>query len=231
MTPIDLGNSVSTIQWENENELRWYPFESGCSGFDSAIDVVSDISIVSENLGTGVFRLYSVYVGPEMVSVSFSDGTDVLVCTVQKDDFEPYKPYGMNSVSGSASGICSFGNIDFSKTVYAKPGNNGPIVLQTLVVRVDRGNLFGFKDDLTGDVLTGDVRFVFPSGADVTKGFTSHGYWEVQTFFVGLSSWMDENLVSDCDEKDNLKPGDLSPIRSINGVKPDDHGRIALVFE
>ena len=229
MRPVNLGNSVSTVQWENENEIRWYPFEQGASDLDAA-GVVSDLSIMVNQDGPMSFRLGSVHVGPGMVSMSVSAGEYALVCTVLKADFEPYRPYPMTSVSGECGGMCSFGDVDFSNPFTRKFDGDGPLVLQTVVARVETGKLKGFKDDVSGKTISGEVEFRFPSDTIVKReNYVSD--LDVGTISVEMSSELNGRLVSPCDSQDRLSAGKLSPIRSINGIEPDENGRIAVVFE
>jgi hypothetical protein len=227
MNPINLGNSISTIQWENENELRWYPFEPGSSGSRSS-RIVSDLSIMTDDQRSEKFRMWSAHVGPGVVSVSFSDGASAAVCTVPREEFEAYRPYPLLRVSGVCGGMCSFGEVDFDDPFTEKLGGDGPAVLDTVVCRVHIGRLKGFVDDQSGMVATGDVELIFPSDTVVTESEPTPGVGRIE---VGLSKSLDGALVSPCDSGDLLYAGKLSPIRSINGVAPDSRGRLAIVFE
>ena len=218
MRPINLGNTVAVAQWENENEFASFPFES----HSEADGVVSDLSVFVSGTDAPM-RLASVHVGPAMVSVSLSDGSNCLACTVSSSAFEPYRPYVMSSVSGSASGVCSFGDVDFSSPVFRKFGGSGPAVLETLVTRIDAGRLLEFVDDDSGESVSGDVEIRLPAGASCSR--TDDG------IEISMNESLDDLVVSPCDSKDGeLRAGELSPIRSINGLSPDSSGRIAVVF-
>lgn len=230
MNPVNLGNSVAELQWENENEGRFHPFESDQTvEFDRS--VVVDLSVMvpySESLPK--VRMTSMHVGPGLVSASFSDGTNAMVCSVPMASFEPYRPYTMRAVSGACGGMCTFGDVDPSSPVNAKFGDDGPAVLESVVSRIHVGELKRFVDDASGESVTGDVVIEFPTDATVDVGYTSEesGYQYIR---VGPSQALDDQIVSPCDSSDGeLRAGETSPIRSINGVFPDANGRIALVF-
>lgn len=219
MNPINLGNSVSAVQWENENEIRSYPFESSDGVPD---ELFADLSIVS--FRGGGYRLYSAHVGPGLVSVSLSNGSSALYCTVARSGFEAYRPYPLRSDGGSY-GMCSFGQVDFSSPFTAKFGLSGPRVIDTLVFELRQGRLSRFVDDNSGRSASGDVEFRFSKGIEVSV--SPYG----GTLVASMSDELDDSVVSPCDSKDGrLRDGELSPIRSLNGVFPTKDGKIALVF-
>ena len=230
MTPINLGNSVETAQWENETELRAYPFSPECS-VEYPVGVVSDLSImVDSRVGRDVYmRLCSMHVGSGMVSVSFSDGRSFLVCTVPRGEFVPYMPYRMSAVSGVCGGMCSFGDIDFSHGFTMKFGGSGPHVLDTLVSRVPIGRLKRFVDDVSGNSVSGDVVLDVP--VDVLASKKDDGSSHSSGIVLSMSDDLDSRITSPCESSDTgLKVGETSPILSVNGLTPDKDGRIALVF-
>jgi hypothetical protein len=100
-------------------------------------------------------------------------------------------------------------------------------VTETLVTRIDTGRLVEFVDDDSGLSVSGDVEVRIPTGASCSKS-SDGGFDELS---VSLSQSLDDLVVSPCDTKDGgLRAGELSPVRSINGVSPDSSGTIAVVF-
>lgn len=228
MKPINLGNDISTVQWENENEFRAYPFDSATCGADFPLGVVADMSIVHSD-GSSEFRLTSLHVGPGMVSVSVSNGSALLVCTVGRSAFEPYRPYRMTAVGGDATiavaGMCSFGDVSFDEMQTLK-FPEGPVVLGSLVTLIPSGKLKCFVDESTGEKATGSVGMSIPDDLSVSRS-VSDG---TQSLTFTLTQQLDNAVTSPCASADILYADKVPPIKSINGVRPDSSGRIAVVF-
>lgn len=247
MKPINLGNRIETLQWENGNELSPYPF-AGYTELDgngnpvekSVLEpelwgVVSDLSIFivsgyNQNVGSvPPFKLSSIHVGPGLVSMSVSNGKNTLVCSVPKSDFEPYCPYPMTSVGSEnpCSGMCTFGDV-FSRPPVFRRWKDGPIVMDSLVYPYRSNFISSFVDSVTGEEATGHVVFKLPTGVSAERVDRGPSYGDhIRLLTDGR---YDDLIVSPCDDSDAYA-GFLPRITNINGVTPNERGEIAIILE
>ena len=102
------SGTAATLQFENVNEGRSYPFEDDtelvdASGKELPDDVISDMHLVLPS-GTEAY-LSSVYVSANMVSLCVvaerNDVKSALSCTVDSGSFSPYVPYRFEKLTGT----------------------------------------------------------------------------------------------------------------------------------
>lgn len=232
---------TSVAQFENVNELRNYPFTDSSSLVDSLgrslpADVIVDAHFfVPADVELGVpsespvVRLSSVHMSQAMLSAcfiaDFKGTVNALSVTVSKDDFKPYFPYRLEKLIGSRDigGIVSFGFVPF-------PGFPETYVLRSAeihpccVAACKPAGLRRIEDPRSGEHVCGDVKIEFS------------GYVESEKFENGYLLTVDDasalQLASKCVDSDRSESGvcGATPIKSINGIRPDEEGNIVLWF-
>lgn len=222
------------VQFENENGLRRYPFADWASLTDSngrelPLDVISDfrVAVPMEDGASEVpvVKLTSIHLSQSMVSACFkcerTSGVCALSVTVSTASFKPYFPYRLEKLAGTedAGGIVSFGDMTF-------PGFPYTYFLDAeihpcCVSASKPAGLRRITDERSGISVSGDVEMSFSGYVDVKK--------DGNAFSLSLVDGAAQELSSQCEK---LK-GDVCgavPIRSINGVAPDEDGNIVLWF-
>lgn len=233
---FNLGTGVGTSQWENSNASRRYPLADDADlscpfGEPMPASFLSDACIMVPSWmdsSGGVF-VSCAHSGPGLVSVSLSVGGEgVCTCTVPAASFEPYRPYQVVPVGDSpVRGCVSFGDVvqDGARTWRPAACRLSGFAVHSIPV----GRLVRFLDDRNGESVSGDVRFVVQT--DV--GLEHSGDWEQtgeETTYFSLTGGLDDATKSLCD-RGGETPGTIPYITSINGVRPDEFGQIAIVFK
>jgi hypothetical protein len=158
-----------------------------------------------------------------MVSVSIlADGSPALFCSAVKGSFEPFVPMAMKSVAHDISGMITFGDVAFGEP---RTYRGSFKFSESAIVRPVRGRLERFTKPADGTQATGFVGFDLPNG--VTAGLEESGHSSVIKFSADES--VRSTVVSPCSNY-TRPPNSPLPIQSINGIHPDELGRIAIVF-
>lgn len=217
------AKGTSVQQWENENSGVSYPFkdDSGCDAviLDSIVDAC--ISIPSSVGGDPFLSCF--HIGPSFVSAMVTvDRSPALYASVSKERFNPFSPVVMESSVAGVSGMLTFGGIRFDKTVTIRGRYR---FSESSVVRPDLGRLSLFRDPETNETAKGYVGFEVPEGVSLSLSEAGH----VSTVSFSTNDDIKNSVLVPCAkyERSNYSP---EPIMSINGVRPDDKGRIAIVF-
>lgn len=235
---------TAKAQFENANSLRDYPFRDGCTLVDDlgralSANVIVDLRMfVPADIPDGVpsacpeVKMTSVHLSPSMVSACFVskfDGkTGALSVTVAKENLKPYVPYRMEKLAGSADmgGVVTFGEIDlpgFPETYRFGDLNANSMVHPCCVASMAPAKLRSFLDPRSGTRISGDVQMAFSGYVESEKSGKS--------FKLSLAEGAAETLVSKCEGlPDGVGPCGATPIRTINGIRPDDDGNIVLWF-
>lgn len=236
-------SDTAIAQFENENSLRNYPFASGASLMDSMgrtlpENVIVDLHVAvpygipdsasgfDDAVAIPSVRLSSVHLSRHMVSVCFKSGEGkyarALSVTVSSDEFRPYMPYSLDRLIGDEDigGIVTFGDIalpewpdTYSLDAEVHPG---------CVVASRPSGLRSVLDRRSGDSVRGDVSLSFSGYVSAKKIGESFG--------LSLEDGAAEELASECSGMTQLEACGATPIRSINGVSPDEDGNIVLWF-
>lgn len=222
-------------QFENVNEMRNFPFSESASlvdrtGKELPACAVSDLHIVASVLDGEedvVAKMSSMHVSEHMVSACFvvlARGTSrAASVTVSMDRFRPYYPYRLNPLGSSdgIGGVVSFGNI--------RAGNSpetyfldGAVVHPCCVAVTRRPAVTAFVDKRSGERLSGNVGISF-------SGYVSASS-DGGKFRLSLEKGADSELASECAKASGSEVCGATPIRSINGVRPDDDGNIVIWF-
>jgi len=236
---IDVGSA----QFENVNSLRSYPFAEGSSlvdrfGKELSRDVVVDAHLVVpfnlNNPSSGfseqtlpAVRLSAVHLSASTISACFVaeiNGTrNALSVTVLASDFKPYYPYRLEKLAGSEDigGIVTFGNMTFPGfgETYFLPS----AIIHPCCVTVARPvSLRKFIDLRSGESVTGDAEIAFSGYVKTSRNGNS--------VRVSLEDGADVELASECAKAVQSNACGATPIRSINGISPDEDGNIVLWF-
>ena len=232
-------------QFENTNALRFYPFVEGCSlvdrtGRELSRDVIVDVHMVvpadmecdescdaGDRSSTPVVRLSSVHLSPFMVSACFRSefrgAIRALSVTVERGNFSPYKPYRMEKLAGSEDigGVVTFGDIDFPgfpETFFMDDAEINPCCISV----AKPARLRKIVDLRSGNYVAGDVRMAFSRHIVSEKNG--------KTYSLSLEDGSAEELASECNQVAGLEMCGATPIKTINGIKPDKDGNIVLWF-
>lgn len=237
---MSVYTDTAIAQFENDNALRDYPFREGCSLVDDQgrtlsrnvivdlhmvvpADVVSDFPIV---------KMTSVHLSKSMVSAcfmsSFNGKTSALSVTVSADSFRPYIPYRLSKLVGSqdVGGIVTFGEIEFPgfpETYRFDPDKSNAVVHACCVAVSKPAGLRRIVDRKSGESISGDVKIDF---SGLIKPSRSGN-----VFSLELEDGAAEMLMSKCvGLQESADICGATPIRSINGIRPDKDGNIVLWF-
>ena len=219
---------LGSIQFENANEGRSYPFADDAAletadGLRLPDDVVVDLRIVAP-AGAGA-SLSSVYLSSRMASLCVRVGSSALSCTVSRDAFRPYVPCRLERLAGleDVGGVVTFGQFEFPTTPVAYRFAPGSARLADCVVaEYTPAGLRKFIDPRTGQSLSGDVRLDFSAYVQASR--TADGV------LLELAPGASGALLSDCDREIPGNPCGATPVARVNGVAPDDKGRLVLWF-
>ena len=231
MQPIPgmYGSSVETVQWESGNRYSRFPFsdDSGPDGYP--FDVVCDACvIVPSEMYPSTEPVYvgCLHISSSMVSAMlYCGGRPILQCMVTSSSFEPFSPIKLEPVDSSCSGFIAFGDIQFSSFRTPVTIRDMVPLSESAIVRPVVGRLRKFIQPSRVEEASGIVGIVVPDGVGMEKSEDGH----VSTISFSLSDpAMDDVLVS-CDVS-KPEEGKPSPVYTINGVSPDENGRIAIVF-
>ena len=214
---------TSTQQWESGNSGNAYPFEDDTlpDGFPKGLIV--DACIVLPSTITSRPKLSCLHCGPAMVSAMVTiDGRPALYASVSKNAFQPFSPVAMDSGMEGVSGMITFGNATFGDPVTLR---GSYVFSESAVVRTENGRLVKFHDPETNAKASGYVGLELPDG--VTVSIDENGHQSKVAF--STDDDVRKSVLTPCAkyERPNSMP---EPIMTINGVKPDKNGRIAVVF-
>lgn len=223
------GPGVSRSQWESGNISVRFPFadDTGPEGYP--FELVVDACVVIpgfETPSTETVAIGCLHVGPALVSAMVYAGNEpVLCCSVPKSRFTPFTPYPMRTVRPGCSGMITFGDVWFD--LYRAPMVRRDMVplSDSAVIRPVVGRLAKFIQPERGEEASGIVGLVVPDGVGIKMNEDGH----VSTLSFSLSGVARDNVTVACD----MSKTPLSmpvPVSSINGVRPDRLGRIAIVF-
>ena len=235
---------MAAAQFENANALRSYPFRDGSTLVDDLgrrlpDNVVADLHMfVPADMEDGVgvaapeVRMTSVHLSQSMVSVCFVSRfggmSSALSVTVAAANLRPYVPYRMDKLAGAydIGGIVTFGEIDlpgFPETYRFDPLGSAAVVHPCCVAAAKPAGLRSFVDRRSGERVSGDVEVGFSGYVDAEKNGKS--------FRLSLSEGAASELASTCRAlSDGVGPCGATPIRTINGIRPDEDGNIVLWF-
>jgi len=227
---ISPTNTLSP-EWQNENALRAYPIADDSPAASTVPTwLLTDLRVTCP---PGYAKVYisSVYVSDTLVSVAISGmagGTVVglLSRTVTRDELEPFRAYSMDRLSAEASGTVAFGEIPADATPFRMTfsADEAPIA-GAAIVRASVPGVSRLTDRSHGVSAAGIIDL---SGNNEFR--TSVDAADPQTIVFTLSDVYRDIATSVCDATPSKDACGETPVRSINGVTPDENGTITLRF-
>lgn len=216
------------MEYYNENEFRSYPIyenTSRASIEDNIIlsdNLLVDLAIVCpENLTD--FYLSSLVITPMLVSVSIAHSTGGLLVGTFTRPIVVYKPYALTPIQAMSSGYIVFGsginnivNYRFISNSTERSGLDPKTIKQIMTPVVM--SLSRYQSLSKG--LRGIVNL--EPGPNVTIRFHEG------KIKVGLIDGVRSSFVNPCDKKAIFTECGSPPIRTINGVGPDENGAITI---
>ena len=154
-----------------------------------------------------------------------SRGSDAMSVTVRASELEPYVPYRLEPLTGSEDfgGVITFGQIELPETPVTYRFQDCAVkVDECALARYEPARVRSFVDPRTGERASGDVRLSF--SAHVSSSRDGNGAR------LSLDEASRSGLLSDCDRNRPANACGAVPIEAINGVRPDDEGRIVIWF-
>ena len=220
--------NTTGIQYEDINALRKYPLaeSSTCvddSGFQLPQNIVIDMCVVAFSSVSGLYLSY-LHVGDRLLSAAVSDGSGV-VATLTVVDYSDDSEYTMVPARTGVSVVISFGKLKEHVGETYKFSNLGQSSIHSFcVVDVPGSVVECVVDDASGERFTGKVSFVFSGGISASVDETSR-------VSLKASDAIEKTLSGGCTPTDLNKSCIVPVIQSINGIKPNEFGEIALVLE
>ena len=219
------------VQWENQNALRKYPLSDLATCVDDSGEkldpgIVTGVSIISfRHLSNP--RLAGLYIGEDIVSAIFADDTGPLgqaTATLPLAD----RTVALSPMDPRVSGSVEFGSDDsFMPCSLRFSTAAQSAILPFCSIEVPDGGVTGIVDSKNGTSHTGDLAFNFGNGVVVSVEKTTNG----GTVTLSPSDSIARSISTGCVPTD-LDTSCIAPvIRTFNGVKPDEDGAIALVFQ
>ena len=152
-------------------------------------------------------------------------GTDAMSVVIRASEFEPYRPYRLEPMTGSEDfgGVITFGSVDFPEVPVTYRFDDGAIpVTEGAIARYEPARVRKFVDPRTGESVSGDVSIRFSAHVLASK--------EGNGVKLGLTEAAKTALLSDCERKRPPNACGAPLISSINGVEPDKDSRLVIWF-
>jgi hypothetical protein len=178
----------------------------------------SDAYVSSVHISTAMIAICVKVVAQNSLMAAMS-------CIVEADKFEPFTPYRLEKLHGSedVGGIVTFGIIDFMADAGTYKFEDGKAVLsETAVSKFVPAGLRKLIDDRSGKSVSGDVKIEFSGYVGAVR--------DGRSVRLDLLPGAGSALLSKCDKAVPVNPCGATPVSSINGVRPDDKGRIVIWF-
>lgn len=221
-------------EWHNENALRAYPLLDDCAAAETLPTwLLTDLRVTVDSAYDTVF-VSSAYLSEALVSIALSGATGdnppvgLLTRTVTRDELEPGRAYGLDSLDGQASGTVVFGAIpdDASgfKLSFAK--RESPLA-PNAVVRVRTPGVTRLIDPAHDTAATGVIDL---SGNSEFRTYLDPTDPTGKTIIFELTDLYRDLTTSVCSASPSFDHCGETPITSVNGVTPDEHGVLHLKF-
>ena len=228
---------IWNVEWPNVNSQRNYPFTQSASLTSSTfalpndliVDLVLPVSTSAlPDLDPTLFHAsrIGVFSGGVVVTLAYN-GSDFTTINIAVSSFTPYTTYSFTGINEffDVRGWVTIG--DIAKTL-ENPGSwNFNSVTAGFVPTVIRPNLRAVTSmrvangaDVSAP-LSGDI--VLTAGNNIR--FRLGSVDDVQTIIIDAVTGSDYQEECECNDLDALAP----PIRSINGVAPNDAGNLTVI--
>ena len=138
-----------------------------------------------------------------------------------------FTPFLIDNLAGTGKEtFVTFGEMElpgFPETYRFDPLGSAAVVHPCCVAAAKPAGLRSFFDRRSGERVSGDARIDFSGYVDAEK--------DGKSFRLSLSEGAASELMSTCEGlSDGVGPCGATPIRTINGIRPDDDGNIVLWF-
>lgn len=221
-------------EWQNENALRAYPLEDDAPAAPSIPTwLISDLRVTCPPVYARVY-VSSVYVSDTLVSVAVSgiaagEGSvpvGLLARTVTRDELEPFRAYSMDRMSDGASGAVAFGEIPAGAAPLRMSftADEAPVA-EAAIVRAEAPGVTAIVDPYHGTRASGIIDL---SGNSEFR--TAVDKDDPHTIVFTLADVYRDATTSVCDATPSKDACGATPVRTINGVAPDENGTITLRF-
>ena len=226
--------SSSYIEWYNENEGRSYPIMEKASKTDNSRHQLPDDIIVDLGLmvtpGLQSIFLSSVRITDYSVTVGLSAGsTGVFVGTYLRNELQPQTAYPLTSLLDNVSGWIVFGNHIASGVEYYRFSTYAQSGIAQRAVHVIDSLPITHIAKYGGNPLQkvdGVVRLVAGAGVVIEQDDS-----DPQKIIIRMEQGMAHAMAGPCNESTVAEQCGVPPMRSIDGVCPDEDGKITLRFE
>ena len=221
-------------EWYNENALRAYPLRDDCRAASTVPTwLIADMRVTADSSYSHVF-VRSVYLSATLVSVSVGgvtqDGTEIglLARTVTRDELEPWRAYSMERLGGTAYGTIVFGEIPTGAEPFRHvfTGDDSPLAANA-VVPVKAPGVTRIVDRAHGAYAAGIIDL---SGNSEFRTYLDPDDESGRTIVIELTDLYRDLTTSVCSATPSFDNCGETPVRSINGVKPDEEGVLRLEF-
>ena len=240
---MSVQTDMGAAQFENINALRSYPFVDGTvlvdkTGKTFPQDAIVDVHIVApcqfpkteDNFVQPELphvSLISAHLSKHLISVcfisEFKGKKCALSATVSGSSFEPYTPVRLEKLTGSEDigGVVTFGNVEL-------PWNHEVYFFDSISVHPECVSIFKspqlrkIVDIRSGESVSGDVSLTFSRYIQAQK--------DGSNITLTLEDGADKILASECAKANGYETCGATPIKSINGIRPDSEGNIVLWF-
>ena len=234
---ISTTHTVSP-EWQNENALRAYPLEDDAPA--AAVLPAWLLSDLRVTCRTDITRVYvsSAYLSETLVSVAVSGDSGpgtapvgLLSRTVTRDELEPFRTYSMDRMSDVASGAVVFGEVPAGAEPFRFRFKAGEaLVVEAAIVRVRAPGVAALVDPYHGTRATGIIDLSGNSEFRTSIGKEGQDDDPLHTIVFTLVNTYRDISTSVCDATPSHDACDATPVKSINGVPPDENGTITLRF-
>lgn len=220
--------NTTGLQYEDANALRKYPISEDATCLDDSglvfpPDIVVDMCAVAFSSVVGMYLSY-IHVGDRLLSAAVSDGAGV-VATLTVVDYKDNSEYVMDSNRSGVYVSMSFGKLrEHSHSTYRFSSAMQAGIHKFCVVEIQGGLVESIVDDSSGETFSGPVSFVFSGGISAKVD-------ESGVVKLLASDSIEKTLSGGCTPTDLNKSCVVPVIQSINGIKPNEFGEIAIVLE
>lgn len=224
------------IQWINENEGRAYPIAETATQVDRngqrlPTDILGDLCLMLPPEHQAAY-VSSLRVTQHAIFIGISSPlSGLFIGTFRRNALQPYTSYPLTPVISDITGWISFGNFvpqgitdyRFDSPEQSQIESRAIRLIDALPVK--RFIKFGGSDESRADKIVtfrggGGLYFEIDERDPTRKTIVARLKPEVKELFIGpCNEWADQDICG------------APPMRSFNGVCPDEDGRITLRFE
>lgn len=227
-----MTSATVSPEWHNENALRAYPLSDDCRAAEEMPTwLLADLRV---SVGAEYSRVFvsSAYLSDALVSFAVSGMTGsgkvvgLIAKTVTRDELEPGRAYAADSLDGESCGTVAFGEIpDGASPFKLRFGPDEAPLAEGAVVRVRPRGIVRITDPAHGTEASGIIDL---SGSGEFRTYVDPE--DPNTVVIELTDLYRDLTTSVCSSVPSFDNCGETPVRTVNGVAPDDAGNIYLRF-